>query len=84
MKNIVVKRTGFTLLAIVLGVGLTYGLTYVGDKAEGPLTDTLENVGSGVARIENKYLLGQRTHTRAQTLAWFKPYQGSLSKLRHP
>ncbi|RYF79333.1 MAG: hypothetical protein EOO03_18250, partial [Chitinophagaceae bacterium] len=48
------------------------------------ITDTLENVSSGVARIENKYLLGQRTHTRAQTLAWFKPYQGSLSKLRHP
>ncbi|RYY19095.1 MAG: cellulase [Cytophagaceae bacterium] len=84
MNTIVLKRTGFTLLALVLGVGLTYGLTYVGTRAAGPLDDALVSVGSGVSNLENKYLLTQRGHTRAQELAWFQPYRRSPAKLRHP
>jgi hypothetical protein len=84
MKQVAIKRTGFTLLAMVLGVGLTYGLTYMGSQTEGPVEDVLESVGSGVLRIENKYLLGARTHTRTQAMAWFQPYRNSLPKLRHP
>ena len=84
MKTIVLKRTGFTLLAMVLGVGLTYGLTYMGNRVEGPLDDALGNVSSGVATMESKYLLGRRTHTRAQALAWFQPTRTSADKLRHP
>jgi len=84
MKQVAIKRTGFALLAMVLGVGLTYGLTYMSSQTEGPVEDVLESVGSGVLRIENKYLLGPRTHTRTQALAWFRPYRNSLPKLRHP
>lgn len=84
MKNIVIKRTGFTLLAMVLGMGLTYGLTYMGDKAEGPLEDTLANVSSGVSSMESRYLLEGRAHTRARELAWFQPYRTSPARLRHP
>ncbi|MGI4866293.1 MAG: glycoside hydrolase family 26 protein [Janthinobacterium lividum] len=84
MKNIVLKRTGFTLLAMGLGIGLTYGLTYLGHQSEGPVTEVLENVSVGVSSMENKYLLERREHTRAQELAWFTPYRNSLGKLRQP
>ncbi|RZL08277.1 MAG: hypothetical protein EOO62_15600, partial [Hymenobacter sp.] len=84
MKNIVIQRTGFTLLAMLLGMGLTYGLTYVGSKTEGPVEDVLENVSSSVSSMENKYLLEKREHTRSRELAWFQSYRTSLSKLRHP
>ena len=84
VNAIVLKRTGFTLLALGLGIGLTYGLTYVGARTEGPVEDVLANVSSGVSSMENKYLLARREHTRAQALAWFGPYRTSPDKLRHP
>lgn len=84
MKRVALKRTGFTLLALLLGVGLTYGLTYVGKQTEGPLEDALENVSTGVSHLETHYILAHREHTRPQELAWFAPYRSSLPRLRHP
>jgi hypothetical protein len=84
MNQLVVKRTGFTSLAMLLGIALTYGLTYVGSKTEGPVEDMLESVSARVAGLENKYLLAQREHTRAHELAWLAPYRNDLNQLRHP
>jgi hypothetical protein len=69
---------------MALGIGLTYGLTYLGTETEGPLEDALTHVSSSVSHLETKYLLERRTHTRVQALAWFAPYRTSLSKLRQP
>lgn len=84
MKQLAIERTGFTLLAMALGVGLTYGLTYLGTRTEGPLDDVLSTVSAGVATIESKYLLEGREHTRARELAWFNPYRNNISQLHNP
>ncbi len=84
MAPLVSKRIGATLLALGLGGGLTYGLTYLGTRTEGPLEDTLSTISVGVSSLENKYLLAPRAHTRAQALAWFAPYRRSLGRLRQP
>jgi hypothetical protein len=84
VQAIAIKRSGFTLLAMLLGVGLTYGLTYVGTQAEGPLDAVLQSVGASVAKLEARYLLEGRTHTRAQALAWFGPYRNDPARLRQP
>jgi hypothetical protein len=84
LQAIAFKRISSTLLALGLGLMLTYGLTYLGSKTEGPIDDVLTNVGSSVSNMESQYLLGQRLHTRTQALAWFQPYRTNPNKLRQP
>lgn len=83
MKKIVF-RIIISIVAVALGVGLVVGLSYVGNKSKGPVSDVLEITGNAVETVEEKMALQPRQEKRSDKLAWFEEYRNNKKKLLQP
>jgi len=83
MKKMVF-RFAMLIAALVIGISLVAGLTFMGDKSSGPVEDFFIKVGSGISTLENKFILNKREKTRSKTLNWFDDYRSDANKIKFP
>lgn len=78
------KRVFYTVAAVVIGIGIVYGLSIAGDKTQGPIEHALTQVQNTVAKVEEAVILEQKTETRAEKLSWLQPYFSATEKIKNP
>lgn len=71
------------LAAIVLGAGVTLGLSYMGNIADGPVGKLFDKIGEMTRSAEERAIISQRTDARSNKLQWFKDKR-TMSYLRDP
>jgi hypothetical protein len=79
-----VQRFAYTLLALVLGVGIVMSLSYAGEKSKGPIENLLTEASAAVVQAEETGILQQREYKRADRLDWFAPLRTNKAALRNP
>ena len=78
------KRGSSVLLAILLGIGIVYALTFIGDNSSGPIDDALQTVGENVTSLENRMAGMGDAERRSSNLSWVEPYQEKQDKFKWP
>ena len=66
------KRILYTLIALVLGVGIVLALTMAGEKTKGPIEQILTTASTAVAKVEDKIILEEKTDKRSDKLKWLQ------------
>ena len=79
-----IYRIVIIVAALVLGVLMVAGLTFIGKESSGPAEDLFSKISSGISLIENKFILGKREKSRLIELKWFDKYRSDKSKLLLP
>lgn len=74
----------FTVLALLLGIGIVWALTMVSKKGKGPVENAISTVSETVNNVEQSVILEQRSETRSDKLKWLSHYTSSIQNLRHP
>ncbi|MBX7047023.1 MAG: hypothetical protein K1X86_14430 [Ignavibacteria bacterium] len=77
-------RILFTVLALVISVGIVVALSFAGSKTKGPLENLFSGAGDVVQKIENNVIYQSREKKRADKLAWFQEYKSNLEVLKNP
>jgi len=77
-RIVLVTLVGVTSVFVVLALGL------LGSASEGPISATLQRVGSGVSRLESLLVRRVRGTSRTQELAWLEPFRTDAGALRAP
>ncbi len=72
MKIQSLGRISITLLALICGVMLLFGLTFIGQRSEGPVDAFFGKVTDMISRMEDRFILNQRTVAREESTGWFK------------
>lgn len=80
-KRKIALRIFATIAAIGFGIAIVIGLTYVGDKSQGPLEDAMQQVSENVTQIENAIVQNAREETRQEALSWFNGYRNKPEKM---
>lgn len=73
-----------TVITILLGVGMVFGIAFLGKRGVGPIDNLLGNLGSGISYIEDKLILNKREQSRSRHLQWFNEAElksGNLPKM---
>ncbi len=83
MKKIVF-RFAMLIAALLLGIFLVTGLTFMGNESLGPVEDFFVKVGSGITTLEDKFILNKREKTRSKALKWFDEYRSDTNKINNP
>lgn len=81
------KKTGrmvYFLAALLLSVGITYGISMASEKSKGPLISMFDQLSDFVYKVEHKIILDRRENQRMYKLKWFAPYRDDKEKLTHP
>jgi hypothetical protein len=78
-------RVALVVICLASSLGVVSLLTRLGTASEGPMTTALERLGTLVGSVEHeiRQRFG-RGASRAQSLAWFRPYREDASRLRLP
>lgn len=79
-----ITRITYTLLAMVLGIGIVLGLSFAGKKGQGPIATVLQKADETVNTVEEKIILQPRQEKRSDKLQWLLPYKTSKSLLAKP
>lgn len=77
-------RFGILVSAIIIGAALVAGLTFAGEKSQGPLEDLLSGLGDQVSTIENSIVAQVRDEMRSDLLKWFDPYRKNKVRMTNP
>ena len=77
-------RIFFTLIAIVLGVGIVLALSFTGNQSKGPIENLLTKAGTVVKKVEQNLIIEQREVKRSDKLAWFNAYKNNPALLKNP
>ncbi len=78
------QRIISVLVALVIAILLVSGISLFGSKSAGPVEDLFRKISGTVSRMEENYILNQRTQSRANKLSWFEPYKNDISLLKYP
>lgn len=79
-----VYRIITTVVSILLGVGIVFGIAFLGKRGVGPVDNLLGNISNGISYIENKFILDKREQSRARHLKWFSEAElksGNVAKI---
>lgn len=74
-------RILYTLVALVMGVGIVMALSYAGDKGQGPIEKAFDKAGTAISNVEEKIILQPRQQKRSDKLQWLQPYKNNKSLL---
>ncbi len=74
-------RILYLVAALLLGIGVVYGLSRVGMEAKGPVETVLDKASDVVENIETDIILSKRTEKRADRLEWLQAYKADKKKL---
>jgi hypothetical protein len=78
-------RLGLTAIALASSIAVGGLLIWLGSRSEGPLTASLERIGTMMGSIEHGIQQRVAGGTgRSADLAWFSPYRNAPAKLRKP
>lgn len=86
LKKIVsnLTRPAIFILALAIGVVITYGITTAGNKMKGPLTAMMDHLQSSIYKIEHKIIMDRRADKRIDRLKWFEQFREDRDKLANP
>lgn len=77
-------RIGLAVAGLVGGILVVVGLATLGGAAEGPISATLDDVGSWVRSVEGRIARRLRGGGRADDLEWFAAYREDPARLASP
>src|SRR5436189_187610 len=80
-----VYRVGLVGITLISSIVAISALTWLSSRSEGPITTTLDRIGTSVGSIEHN--VQQRLAGglgRSGSLGWFKPYRMAPDRLRKP
>jgi hypothetical protein len=78
-------RLGLTAIALASSIAVGGLLIWLGSRSEGPITASLERIGTMMGSIEHGIQQRVAGGTgRSADLAWFSPYRNAREKLRQP
>lgn len=77
-------RLALATLAAITSVVVVFGLVILGAASEGPISHTIQNVGSWVSGLESRIARRFRGPGRREALSWFEPLRSHPDSLRHP
>lgn len=81
MTKTKIIRITYVAVALVLGMGVVYGLSRAGNEAKGPVETVLSKASDAVESIESNMILEKRTEKRTDKLQWLQPYKANKAKL---
>jgi len=77
-------RIIYIFVAILLGAGITLGITYFDGKADGPVTSFFIKIGDLTRSVENKAIVRHRKSNRLVRLKWLNTYATHIDSLKNP
>ena len=77
-------RILFTIIALVLGVGIVLALSFAGKQSKGPIENILTKASIVVSNVEQNLIVEQREEKRSDKLAWLEPYKNNPALLKRP
>ena len=83
MKKII-YRIILLVAALIIGIFLVVGLTFMGNESTGPAEDLFIKISSGISTFENKFILNKREKTRSMSLRWFNQLRSDPQSIKNP
>jgi hypothetical protein len=77
-------RITSTLAALLLALGIVFGLSYAGDKSKGPIDNFFNYTGEVVTKVEKDIIVEKREVKRSDKLKWFEAYKNNIALLKKP
>lgn len=79
-----INRLAYFLSALAIGFVITYGISMISNKTNGPLITVFDQLTGFIYQIEHKVVLDRREDQRIDKLKWFAGYKNNKEKLINP
>jgi len=79
-----VFRISATMIALSIGMLMVLGLSMIGSKTRGPLSDLLSFTSESVEKMEQNYIIESREQRRINKLKWLQDYRNNAALLKNP